>query len=264
MQLRMAAAVAAVGMILTWGVQVERASAWAVQAGSTTAVVTAENLESAKTYFDRGRRLGSPAAGQGQPYLLRATFTTRASSGKVETGTYTDTWLSDTRWRREAVLGQSRFVRSRDGKKWYRLDDGPDAAVLQFVLTAMEPIPATERFAEPSWKVERGEGERAGMVRVSHGRENADGTPDPKRYEGFWFDSTGQLVASRLNGLELKRSKFEDFNGVHVARQIDVAVAGKVGMRIDVTDLQPVGDVDSRIFKIKGNIWLERDGSEVR
>jgi hypothetical protein len=261
----MAAAVAAVGMTLTWVGGVERASAQVVvQGGSATAVVTGDKLDSAKTYFDRARRLGFPAAGQSQPYVLHATFTTRASSGDVETGSYTDTWESDTKWRQEAVLGKSRFVRSRTGKKWYRLDDGPDAAVLQFVLTAMEPIPATEKLSESNWKVERGEGENAAMIRVSWGRENADGTPDPQRYEGFWFDDTGQLVMCRLNGLELRRSKFEDFNGVHVARQIDVAVAGRVGMRIDVTDVQAAEGADSRMFKIKGSDWLDRDSSEVR
>jgi hypothetical protein len=260
----MAATVAAVGITLTWGVRVEGVSARVRQIGSVTAAVTADSLGSAKTYFDRARILGFPAAGQGQPYVLHATFATRASSGNVETGTYTDTWMSATQWRREAVLGQSRFVRSRDGKKWYRLDNGPDAAVLQFVLTAMEPIPATNKFAESKWTVERDNGERAALVRVSQGRENADGTSDLQGYEGYWFNSAGQLVESRLNGLELRLSKFEDFNGVHLARQIDTTVAGKVGMRIDVTELQPAGTVDAGIFKIKGNNWLREDSSEVR
>jgi hypothetical protein len=102
------------------------------------------------------------------------------------------------------------------------------------------------------------------MVRVSRGREDADGTPDAKGYEAYWFDDAGRLVASRLNGLEVKRAKFEGFNGVGVARQIDIATAGKVGMRIEVKGLQPAGNLDSRIFKIKRNDWLERDGSEVR
>ena len=133
----------------------------------------ASGFESARTYFDQARKLGFPAAGQSAPYVLKAEFTTRGSSGVVETGTYTDTWVSDTKWRREAVLGKSQFVRSQNGKKRYRVAEGPDAPLLQFVLTAMEPLPATDAlFAESDWKDEaRRGGWRAGDTGCERARE---------------------------------------------------------------------------------------------
>ena len=111
----------------------------------------AESFDSSRTYFDRARKLGFPAAGATSPYVLRAEFTTRGSSGVVETGTYTDTWVSDNQWRREAVIGKSRFVRSRNGEKRYLLGEGPDEALLRIVLKEMEPIVATDSFAESDW-----------------------------------------------------------------------------------------------------------------
>src|SRR5579859_4614024 len=132
MRLRLAAAILTASMVWTFGMPVREPIA---RAQSTPASAPAVPANSARAYFDHARKLGFPAAGQTTPYVLRATFTTRASSGVVETGTYTDTWLSDKKWRREAVLSKSRFIRCRDGKKLYRLDEGPDAAVLQFVLT---------------------------------------------------------------------------------------------------------------------------------
>jgi hypothetical protein len=236
-------------------------SARLAQGNAAAAVESPDTLETAKSYFDHARRLGFAAAGQTTPYLLRAEFTTRASSGVVTTGTYTDTWANEKQWRREAVLGDSRFIRSRNGKKWYRTDDGPDATLLQFVLIALEPLPETSGKHMAKWKVQR---DGTDLTRVWRGKENADGTPDTQDFEAYWFDKNGQLVRSYLNGLDIKRDSFEDFNGVHVARQLQVILSGKVGMKISVTQLQPLGAVDTKIFTMKGNDWLRDYTVEVR
>lgn len=245
----------------TFGAGIEGAVARVIPASAPGPTVGAD---SAKVCFDRARKLGFPAAGQSAPYVLRAEFTTRGSSGVVETGTYTDTWLSDKKWRREAVLGKSRFVRSRNGKKLYRLDEGPDAALLQFVLTALEPIPSTDRFSDSDWKIKPETIDGVATIRVARGRENPDGTPNPKSFEGYWFDGKGQLVKTYLSALQTRRSDFEDFNGVQVARKIEVLLDDKVGMKIDVTELAPAGSVDQHIFTIKGNGWARQYTSEVR
>jgi hypothetical protein len=234
------------------------------QAASSAVTTGAEGLDNATDYFDHARKRGFPAAGQKTPYVLRAEFTTRTTSGAVMKGTYTDTWVNEQKWRREATIGESRFVRSRNGKKWYRVDDGPDAALLQFVLTAMEPIPATDTGRhEEGWKMQRAMADGKATIQVWRGKENSDGTPDPKEFEGYWFNAGGELVRSYLNGLDIKREQFEDFNGVHVARQLQVILTGKVGMRIDVSALQPAGAVDSKMFTLKGNGWRHYT-SEVR
>jgi len=253
----MSAAFATWVMIWALGIGAVGLSARARQADRQGTVSAAGTLDNAKTYFDRARKLGFPAAGAGPPYILRAEFTTRGISGAVETGTYTDTWVSDRKWRREAVLGSSRFVRSRNGKKFYRLVEGPDAALLQFVLTAMEPIPATDSFNESSWRVKRDSVDGVATIHVAKGRENPDGTLDPEESEGYWFDETGQLVMTRLNELQTRRSKFEDFNGMLVARRVEVMLDGKVGMRVDVTELGPAGAVDSGVFVIKKHEWVQ-------
>ena len=64
------------------------------QLNDVPAAASTVSLDSAATYFDRARKLGFPAAGQTAPYILHAEFTTRASSGAVAIGTYTDTWIS--------------------------------------------------------------------------------------------------------------------------------------------------------------------------
>ena len=77
-----------------------------------------EIFESARTYFERGRKVGFLAAGSEKSYVLRAEFQAKGSGG-VENGHYEDTWVSNTKWRREASFGRSRYVRSRNGEKRY-------------------------------------------------------------------------------------------------------------------------------------------------
>ncbi len=253
-----------VAAVLAWPAGGLAADSAAQQKPGGTAA-TAVSFDSARTYFDRARKLGFPAAGQSGAYVLKAEFTTRGSSGVVETGTYTDTWVSDTKWRREATLGKSQFVRSQDGKKRYRAAEGPDAPLLQFVLTAMEPLPATDAlFTESDWKVKRDVVDGVALTRVATGHEGASGTPDPKDFYGFWFDGSGQLVKSYGNGLETRRMDFSDFNGVKVARRVEIMIGGKVGMRIDVTALEPAGKVDAHMFSIKRHGWDRQYTFEVR
>jgi hypothetical protein len=264
MQLKFAAAVVAATLAWPAGMGARELSVRTQQADPQAKIAAAANLDNAQTYFDRARKLGFPAASGGAPYILRAEFTTRASSGVVETGSYTDTWVSDSKWRREAVLGNSRFVRARNGKKRYRLGEGPDAALLQFVLTAMEPIPATDSVKNSDWKTRPEAVDGVDMIRVARGRESPDGTPDPKQFEGYWFDTTGQLARTFLNALQTRRLDFADFNGMQVARRVEVMLGGKVGMRIDVTALGPAGTVDPHIFVMKGQEWNGQFTSEVR
>lgn len=265
MSLRLIGGLIAAVMVWPMGMRAADSAGRGEQADGGGKAVAAESFDSARVYFDRARKLGFPAAGQSAAYVLKAEFTTRGSSGVVETGTYTDTWVSDTKWRREATLGKSRFARSEDGKKRYRAEEGPDAALLQFVMTAMEPLPATDAlFTEKDWRVKRDVAEGVTTIRVASGRESPDGTPNPKEFNGFWFDETGQLIKSYGNGLETRRMDFADFNGVKVARRVEVMMGGKVGMRIDVKELGVAGKVDGHIFSMKGNGWLRQYTFEVR
>jgi hypothetical protein len=172
--------------------------------------------------------------------------------------------MSASQWRREAVLGSSRVVRSRNGDKFYLIADGPDAALLRIVLIDMEPIPGTDTFVESDWRIKRDTLDGIATIRVARGYESPDGTPDTKQFNGYWFNETGQLVKTYGNGLEMTLTNFGDFNGINVARRVDVFSGGKLGMRIDVTDLGAAGTVDPGVFVLKGHDWVRQFTTEVR
>ncbi|HTB95734.1 MAG TPA: hypothetical protein VK716_01900 [Terracidiphilus sp.] len=223
-----------------------------------------ETVESAHTQFERARRAGFPAAGTRSPYILHAEFQTRGSAGAETTGHYQDTWISETQWRREATLDQSRLVRARNGDKLYRLAEGPEEKILAFVLMATEPIPAIDTFVESDWRTNPDIVDGVKTMRVLSGYESPDGKLDPEHARAFWFDPAGNLVKTFFSGIETDRLDFQDFEGVSVAHLINVFQGGKLAMRIQITGIGPVNAVPKDTFALKGHEWTPAFTSEVR
>lgn len=230
----------------------------------TNRPIGVETFESAGTYFERGRRLGFPAAGTDAPYVLRAEFEAKGKSGTTEKGSYEDTWLSNTQWRREAWFGKSHYVRSRNGEQAYQFSEGEDGGILRFVLKALEPIPAIDTFVESDWRIRRDTIDGLPMVRVLTGYESPEGKLDPEQARGYWFDSNGLLVKTYFKGNETRRLELEEFAGVKVARRIDVLRDGALVMQIRVTEVSPAGPTPGETFEIRGHEWTRAFTDEVR
>jgi len=223
-----------------------------------------ESFASARTYFERGRDVGFPSAGSGMPYVLRAEFTARGSSGEAEKGKYEDTWVSDSQWRREAWFGKSRYVRTRNGEERYELAEGPEAGLLRLVFKVIEPIPATETFVESDWRIQRDLVDGLTTVRVASGDESPDEKVVPVNFRGYWFADTGQVVKTHVRGLETRLTTFSDFDGGRVTRRVNVLTDGKPVMRVHVTELQRAGPVDTTMFLLPGNEWVRALTDEAR
>jgi hypothetical protein len=229
----------------------------------TTRPAGVETFDSARNYFEHGRVLTSPAAlANPTPYILHATLQAGTKDG-VQTGQYTDTFLSATEWCREATIGQSRFVRCRNNDKTYLLSDGPDAKLLQIVLKAIEPIPAIDTFVESDWRISRQTLDSASLVRVATGYEAADGTLDAQS-RGLWFNSDGLLIRSHFGGLDTVRSQFQDFHGAQIPHQVDVLANGKLGVRISVTSIESATDLSPKSFVLSGHEWKRQFTDETR
>lgn len=223
-----------------------------------------ETFDSAHNYFERGRLVSFPAAGNGPAYVLHATFQAKVSVGTVEEGQYVDTWKSNDEWRREATIGKSRFVRARHGETRYLLSEGPDAGLLRMVLKAMEPIPAMDTFVESDWRIKRDTVDGVKAIRVLAGYESPDGTLDPEQARGYWFDESGKLVKTFFNGIETRRLEFQDFGGAQIANKITVLRNSQIGMLLRVADISAAGTLPVNRFDLPGRKWNRAFTDEVR
>ncbi len=225
-----------------------------------------EEFGPAKDFFERGRAVGFPAATNHGPYLLKASFVFRSASGAVVEGRYEDTFVDATHWRREAWVDKSHLVRTRNEDKRYFEMDGDEQRVLQMVLHLMEPIPALDTFEESDWRMRRERVDGVGTVRVAAGPENAAGELEPGQARGFWFDGDGRLVRAVTQGVDLRRSDFEAFERVQVARTVLVrAAGGGVVMKISVGSVEALSTPPAKsAFVVKGSEWKRQFTDEVR
>lgn len=223
-----------------------------------------ETFESAHDYFERGRRVSFPAAGNAPSYQLQAVFQAEVSTGTIENGQYEDSWISDSEWRREAWIGKSRYVRARHGDTRYQFAEGPDVAILRLVLRFIEPIPAIDTFTESDWRIRRQMVDGMSTIGVLAGPDAPDGTLDPDRGVGYWFNETGKLVKAHLAGIEMHPSQFEDFGGVKIAHEVKVLRNGSLGMLIRVDSVSPAGNMPSSTFQLHGHEWNRAFTAEVR
>ncbi len=222
-----------------------------------------ETFDSARNYFNLGRKASFLAAGATAPYKLLAEFQVGAAGG-VQTGRYEDTWISATEWKREAWLASSHLIKSQSGDKHYVLAEGPQAQMLRLVMQLLEPIPAEDTMTESDWRIRRDAAVGVKTIRVFRGPEGPNGELEPGKSQGFWFDEAGHLVQCYTAGLEVRPSSQEDYDNVQVARQIDVLKDGKIGMRITVKDIGSADPSVAKEFILKGHEWQRAFTAEVR
>jgi hypothetical protein len=222
-----------------------------------------ETFDSARNYFERGRKSSFLAAGATAPYKLLAEFQVGTAKG-VQSGRYEDTWVSVTEWRREAWFASSHLVKSQSGDKHYVIAEGPESGMLRMVMQFLEPIAAEDTMTESDWRIRRDTVDGVKTIRVFCGPEGPNGELEPGKSQGFWFDEAGHLVKSYSAGFEIRPSKQADYQDVQVARQIDVLQNGKVGMRVTVKEIDPADPTSAKDFKLKGHEWQRAFTAEVR
>jgi hypothetical protein len=127
-----------------------------------------------------------------------------------------------------------------------------------------KPIPALDTFVESDWRIKSDRVDSVKVVRVLSGYERLDGKLDPEHARGFWFDSSGNLVKTFFNGVETRRTNFEDFDTVKLAHRIDVLKDGKLAMRIQVVSVTGAAAVPKDTFEIKGHEWTRSFTAETR
>jgi hypothetical protein len=222
-----------------------------------------EAFDSARNYFDNGRKVTSPAFSGAKPYLLHARVRLYAPSGVVQ-GEYSDTWKADNEWKREVKIGQSYFARSRDGEKYYRSMNRADPAlppglksaadanfsIAGFVLDAIEPIPPTDDFYEADWRIHRDNVGSVNAIRVLRGYEPQNGVCDPAQTYAFWFDPTGRLLRF-CERVDVRYSDFTNFNGAQVPQHIRVIEGDKTLVSIQVDNMLPLSpDTTNETFDL--------------
>lgn len=111
--------------------------------------------EHAEALLDRARHLSDIRAKDAPAFHLKATFSFVGDNLDPVEGTYTETWVSDSQWRHETVIGNLRQVDvAGPGKHWIVYPDGfPDQA--NAVPSLMAYLPSASQKLEFAFIRER-------------------------------------------------------------------------------------------------------------
>jgi TonB family protein len=183
----------------------------------------------------KARELSDPRMEESKPFHLHASF----QAGENAPGTYEETWLAPTKWRRQAQLGSVTVVESRSDNKFYRKFTGSDFSPRQIdsFLDGMDgPLPRTDgSFQEPDWGQSAVQLDGIDMVRVARGQ--VDSKNQPISGQAYWFDSAGLLRAAYVQPRTTTYNNFEAWNGKQIPRHAELA---ENGVRLMVTSIDQI------------------------
>jgi hypothetical protein len=162
-------------------------------------------------------------------------------------GTYEETWVTPTRWRREVTFGRYHAieVQSEAGRKMEYSSDYEPSRVLMLLEALLYPIP--RRFSSPlrmgqhlHWKIKNG---------AAGGRPYVMIGDDP----GYLFLPTGELLQSMYDGAVTDFANPRVFNGRLVAQHIQIQGGSKQDLLTADVTVGPAGQVDATAFTLPGS-----------
>ena len=122
-----------------------RLGCWLLSWLLLAATSTAQNIQSrAESLLEHARQISDIRSPNAHPFHLSATFSFIDKKLDSAHGTYTETWVSNTQWRRDTTVGDLHRVEIAEGKKLWLLDVGnlPSQALRMADLLRVAPRPS--------------------------------------------------------------------------------------------------------------------------
>lgn len=200
-------------------------------------------------HINKSRALSDPRTKGSPPFHLHATFQIPPD----QSGTYEETWLSPTKWRREIQLGSVTLLATQNDNAAYHKSRGADSATkeLDYLIDLMYGhFPRLDSFQEGDWGQSAVQLGSMDLVRVARGQVDAENRPITG--QAYWFDFAGYLRADFVQPRATIYSKFEPWNRKQVPRRAEVSENGKPCMLVDIDKIEPAGDVSDSLLVLEG------------
>ena len=178
-------------------------------------------------------------------------------------GTYEETWITPTQWRREVTFGSYHAieVESQAGRKMQASADYEPSRVLMLLEALLYPVPRqwySPSLADehPGWKIENGAAGGQSYVKIS-------GTDVPKillntpqsvpALHAYLFLPTGELIQSIEIGVVTDWTEPTTFGGKLVPQHIRIQSGFQQDLLSGDIKIEPAGTVDVAAFTLPGD-----------
>ncbi|MGB2900210.1 MAG: TonB family protein [Candidatus Acidiferrum sp.] len=200
-------------------------------------------------HINKSRALSDPRTEGSPPFHLHATFQIPPD----QSGTYEETWLSPTKWRREIQLGSVTLLATQNDNEAYHKSRGAGSTPkeLDYLIDLMYGhFPRLDSFQEGDWGQSAVQLGSMDLVRVARGQVDAENRPITG--QAYWFDFAGYLRADFVQPRATIYSKFEGWNRKQVPRRAEVSENGKPRMLVDIDKIEPARDVPDSLLVLEG------------
>ncbi|HEX4020467.1 MAG TPA: energy transducer TonB [Acidobacteriaceae bacterium] len=203
-------------------------------------------------FFNRAREFSDLEAA-GIPFHLKATFVASGNAEFTGNGTYEEWWLSSDKWRKEATLGNFKYVsiKNADQQVTYTSSSYVPLRVRQAMQYALIRIlPSAGQTGKV--KLKRA---KAGPHVLEEVEEKSSCNPAAMsqltcdmRYE---FAEDGLLRLQHDNSVTMLYNNLQPLQGRLIPRKILVATMDHLSLTIDITMLETPKAIDGSLFDTK-------------
>ena len=199
---------------------------------------TLSNPKTPEEFFARARALSDLEA-SGNPFHLKATYVASGDAEFTGNGTYEEWWQSKDLWRKEATLGDYKYVEIESGDK-HMLYGSSDYIPLRLrqtldsVLIQIDP----DTSSASKWKLKRKKLKGVDLAVLSSEYECGDGKYKAKCVAEDYFTQEGVLRIQLRGSVEDVYNDFEPLQSRLIPRNIGVAGGEGAILQISVTSLE--------------------------
>ena len=221
-------------------------------AAPTTAPSTPAPLPDPKTpqeFFDRAGQLSDLEA-SGIPFHLKATYVASGDTEFTGNGTYEEWWQSKDLWRKEATLGDYKYVEIQYGGKnaVYGSSDYIPLRLRQMLDAVLIRI-APDTGTASEWKQKKEKLKNVDFVVLSSINACTENYPQVKCVTQDHFTQSGVLRIHAVDVDETLYDNFHLFEGMACPASVYLSASGKVILAISLTFLEKLNPNDPVLSK---------------
>jgi TonB family protein len=196
-------------------------------------------------FFARARQLSDLEA-SGIPFHLKATYVASGDAEFTGNGTYEEWWQSKDLWRKEATLGDYKYVETEYGGKnsVYGSSDYIPLRLRQMLQTVVIRI-APEAGSTSNWKLKHKKLNGVDFSVLSSEVLCGTGRSKVKCVTDYYFTSQGLLRIRLKASVEAVYNGFQEFRGFEIPRAIVVGGGNGEILTISITSLEPLSPTES-------------------
>jgi TonB family protein len=225
----------------------------ATAAGATVATtpsvpVAAANPQTPEEFFARARQLSDLEAA-GIPFHLKATYVASGDAEFTGNGTYEEWWQSKDVWRKEATLGDYKYVEIENGDKLsaYETSSYVPLRLRQAMRAVLIRIPA-DAGASGGWKMQHKKLNGVDLTVLSNKNICDPGHSKVECVTQDYFTADGVFRIHVVDAVEDLFNGLQPFQNLLISRDVTEAVNGTVILTISVTSLEPLSAGTEKIL----------------